>query len=94
MRFSDIQWSDKELWQRFQALWKTDVDAALTLLNTAQLAKKGQIAKGLNDLTNYVVQVEELNDPTYASDRIQVSTTPPADLQNGEVYFEWTNPVP
>ena len=88
MKFSDIQLTDKELWERYKQLWASgDYTTALELLNNGQLDKKAEIAKGLNELTAHIVEVEELNDPSYANDRIRIERQPPKDL-------EWTNPPP
>lgn len=95
MKFSDIQLSDKDLWERYKQLWANgDYATALAILNNKQLDKKAEIATSLNELTAYIEQVEQLNDPDYANDRIQVRKQIPTDLTTGEVYFEWTNPPP
>ena len=95
MKFSDIQLTDKELWERYKQLWASgDYATALELLNNRQLDKKAEIAKGLNELTAHIVEVEKLNDPSYANDRIRIERQPPKDLEVGQVYFDWTNPPP
>lgn len=63
-------------------------------MSNAQLDKKVLTAKSLNDLTNKIVEVEQLNDPTYANDRIKIERQVPTDLTTGQVYFEWTNSPP
>lgn len=95
MKFSDIQLTDKQLWGQFQiAFQQGDFATALALLNNTQLKNKALTAEYLNALTNYIVQVEQLNDPDYANDRIRIEQQIPTDLNNGEVYFDWTNPPP
>ncbi len=95
MKFSDIQLTDKELWERYKQLWTSgDYATALELLNNGQLDKKAEIAKGLNELTAHIVEVEKLNDPSYANDRIRIERQVPKDLEVGQVYFDWTNPPP
>lgn len=95
MKFSDIQLADKTLWGQFQTAWKNGQYAtALNILSNAQLNKKAQIAQGLNELTTHLVEVEKLNDPEYANDRIRIERQTPTDLEVGQVYFDWTNPPP
>ena len=95
MKFSDIQLTDKQLWGQFQtAFQQGDFATALALLNNTQLKNKALTAEYLNALTEYIVQVEQLNDPDYANDRIRIERQIPTDLNSGEVYFDWTNPPP
>lgn len=95
MKFSDIQLTDKQLWGQFQiAFQQGDFATALALLNNTQLKNKALTAEYLNALTNCIVQVEQLNDPDYANDRIRVEQQIPTDLNSGEVYFDWTNSPP
>lgn len=92
MKFSDIQLADKALWQQIQEEWsKGNVDSAQAIMSNTQLDKKVLTAKSLNDLTDKIVEVEQLNDPTYANDKIKVEPQVPTDLTTGQVYFEWTN---
>ena len=93
MKYTDIQLTDKELWAQFQSLYKSgDYASALAMLQNTQLNSKALIADILNALTDYIVQVEQLNDPDYANDRIRIERQIPTDLTSGEVYFDWTNP--
>lgn len=95
MKFSDIQLADKALWQQIQEEWsKGNVDSAQAIMSNTQLDKKVLTAKSLNDLTDKIVEVEQLNDPTYANDKIKVERQTPTDLTTGQVYFEWTNSPP
>lgn len=95
MKFSDIQLADKTLWQQIQEEWsKGNVDSAQAIMSNTQLDKKVLTAKSLNDLTDKIVEVEQLNDPTYANDRIKIERQIPTDLTTGQVYFEWTNSPP
>ena len=92
MKFSDIQLADKALWQQIQEEWdKGNVDSAQAIMSNTQLDKKVLTAKSLNDLTDKIVEVEQLNDPTYAEDKIKVERQAPTGLTAGQVYFEWTN---
>lgn len=95
MKFSDIQLSDKELWGQFQTAYQQgDFATALSMLSNTQLKNKALTADILNALTDYIVQVEQYNDPDYANDRIRIERQVPTDLTSGEVYFDWTNPPP
>lgn len=95
MKFSDIQLADKTLWQQIQEEWgKGNFASAQAIMSNTQLDKKVLTAKSLNDLTNKIVEVEQLNDPTYANDRIKIERQVPTDLTTGQVYFEWTNSPP
>lgn len=95
MKFSDIQLADKALWQQIQEEWgKGNVDSAQAIMSNTQLDNKVLTAKSLNDLTDKIVEVEQLNDPTYAKDKIKVERQTPTDLTTGQVYFEWTNSPP
>lgn len=95
MKFSDIQLTDKMLWQQIQEEWsKGNVDSAQAIMSNTQLDKKVLTAKSLNDLTDKIVEVEQLNDPTYAKDKIKIERQVPTDLTTGQVYFEWTNSPP
>lgn len=95
MKFSDIQIADKTLWNQVQQAWANgDYTTALNIMNNAQLKYKILNAQALNETTSKLVEVEQLNDPTYANDRIKVERQVPTDLKKGEVYFDWTNPPP
>lgn len=88
MNYSDIQLTDKELWEQYKTAWgNSDFTTALA----TELPKKKLTAELLNDLTDKIVEVENLNDPDYATDKIRVETQLPIDAPIGRVYFEWTN---
>ena len=93
MRFSDIQISDKELWLQAKDLWRqSKYSQVFSLFQNEQLNKKILNAKSLNDLTDYIVQLENTKDDSFKTDKIKVSRTYPADLENGKVFFKWTDP--
>lgn len=88
MKFSDIQLTDKTTWENYKTAWGNgDFTTALA----TNLPKKKLTAELLNELTDKIVEVENLNDPDYTNDRIRVSPQVLKDLYTGEVYFEWTN---
>ena len=93
MRFSDIQLSDKELWLQAKDLWRqSKYSQVFSLFQNEQLNKKILNAKSLNDLTDYIVQLENIKDDSFKVDKIKVSRKYPTDLENGKVFFKWTDP--
>ena len=91
MKYTDIQLTDKELWAQFQSLYKSgDYTSALTLLQNTQLKNKALTADILNVLTDYIVQVEQLNDSTFKADRLPVQANQPTQT-TGQIWFQVTN---
>ena len=95
MKYTDIQLTNKELWAQFQSLYQSgDYASALALLQNTQLKNKALTADILNALTDYIVQVENLNDSTFKMDKIRVEPQVPTGLTNGQVYFDYLNSPP
>lgn len=93
MRFSDIQISDKELWLQTKDLWRqSKYSQIFSLFQNEQLNKKVLNAKSLNDLTDYIVQLENTKDDSFKADKIKVSKTYPTVLENSKVFFKWAGP--
>ena len=91
MKYTDIQLTDKELWAQFQSLYKSgDYASALAMLQSTQLKNKASTANILNALTDYIVQVEQLNDLTFKTDKILCQVNQPTQ-STGQVWFEVTN---
>ena len=91
MKFKDIQLTDKELWAQFQSLYQSgDYASALALLQNSQLSGKSLIADVLNITTDYLVQVENLNDPDFKADRPVVQSSQPVQ-STGYLWFQVTN---
>ena len=91
MKFKDIQLTDKELWAQFQSLYQSgDYASALSLLQNSQLSGKGLVADVLNTTTDYLVQVENLNDPDFKADRAVVQSSQPVQAA-GYLWFQVTN---
>ena len=91
MKYTDIQLTDKELWAQFQSLYQSgDYASALTLLQNSQLSSKGLVADVLNAITDYLVQVENLNDPDFKADRPVVQSSQPVQA-TGYLWFQVTN---
>ena len=91
MKYTDIQLTDKELWTQFQSLYKSgDYAGAITILQNTQLNNKALTADILNVLTDYIVQVEQLNDSTFKTDKILCQVNQPTQ-STGQVWFEVSN---
>ena len=91
MNYKDIQLTDKELWAQFQSLYQSgDYASALALLQNSQLSGKSLIADVLNVTTDYLVQVENLNDPDFKADRPVVQSSQPVQ-STGYLWFQVTN---
>ena len=91
MKFKDIQLTDKELWSQFQSLYQSgDYASALVMLQNTQLKNKALTADILNALTDYIVQVEQLNDSTFKADKIPCQVSQPTQ-STGQVWFAVTN---
>ena len=91
MKYTDIQLTDKELWAQFQSLYQSgDYASALSLLQNSQLSGKGLVADVLNTITDYLVQVENLNDPDFKADRAIVQSSQPVQAA-GYLWFQVTN---
>ena len=91
MKYTDIQLTDKELWAQFQSLYKSgDYASALAMLQNTQLKNKALTADILNVLTDYIAQVEQLNDLTIKTDKILCQVNKPTQ-STGQVWFEVTN---
>lgn len=91
MNYKDIQLTDKELWAQFQSLYQSgDYASALSLLQNSQLSSKGLVADVLNAITDYLVQVENLNDPNFKADRAVVQSSQPVQA-TGYLWFQVTN---
>ena len=91
MKYTDIQLTDKELWAQFQSLYQSgDYASALALLQNSQLLGKGLIADVLNATTDYLVQVENLNDPDFKADMAIVHSSQPVQ-STGYLWFQVTN---
>ena len=91
MKYTDIQLIDKELWAQFQSLYQSgDYASALAMLQNTRLKNKVLTADILNALTGYIVQVEQLNDLTFKTDKILCQVNQPTQ-STGQVWFEVTN---
>lgn len=89
-KYQDIQIADSILLTQFQQAWSNgDYTTAFNIIdNNPQLDTKSFVADVINTLTASLTYLQNLNDPTFKADRIQTSSTPPVDLQVGQVYFK------
>lgn len=93
MKFSDIQIDDKTKWSQYQQYWKNgNFTNTLGMLSDEQLAKKGLTAKLLNDLTEYLVQIQNTKDDTFKQDNIPVQKNQPTQ-NDGEIWFQVTGTI-
>ena len=91
MKYTDIQLTDKELWAQFQSFYQSgDYASALAMLQNTQLNNKALTADILNVLTDYIVQVEQLNDSSFKADKSPCQVNQPTQ-STGQVWFEVTN---
>lgn len=92
MKYQDIQLADVSLWKQIQVAWKTgNYTTAISLIDNNQLAEKVLIAEYLNNITNEIVETEQLNDPDFNKDKITLHRQNPVGLSSGEIYFQVTN---
>lgn len=86
--YQDIHLADKTLWNQFFTLWNSgSYSVALNILSNAQLSEKFVNADSINNIQTQLTDLQNNSDPTFKSDRIKVSATPPV-LTSGQVYFK------
>lgn len=94
MKYQDIQLADVLLWNQIQTSWRNgNYNNVVNLVQNSQLIDKVVLATVLNALTGRIVDVENLNDPDFLKHLIQVSRLPPEGLEDGNIYFDWTDPL-
>ena len=87
MNYQDVHASNIDSWKSFREKYQSgDFAEAQAIAQT--LTNTQMNAQALNDLFNFIVETEQLSDPTFKKDIIQVSTTAPANLQVGQMYFK------
>lgn len=91
-RVQDIHIEDKELWAQFQEKYKAgNYTEAWTLIADTQFNNKKDVASVWNGIASDLVYVQGLNDPDFDKNKIKVSAELPADIKDGEVWFQLTN---
>lgn len=88
-KYSDINISKREDWGSFiELMQQGKYTEALAVLQGTSFENIATNAAFWNTLFNYIVNTEELKDDTFKSTKIQTSSTAPADLTTGQIYFK------
>ena len=88
-KYSDIDISKREDWGNFiELMQQGKYIEALAVLQGTSFENIATNALFWNTLFNYIVNTEELKDDTFKSTKIQTSSTAPADLTTGQIYFK------
>ena len=88
-KYSDIDISKREDWGNFiELMQQGKYTEALAVLQGTSFENIATTAAFWNTLFNYIVNTEELKDDTFKSTKIQTSSTTPADLTTGQIYFK------
>ena len=88
-KYSDIDISKREDWGNFiELMQQGKYTEALAVLQGTSFENIATTAAFWNTLFNYIVNTEELKDDTFKSTKIQTSSTAPADLMTGQIYFK------
>ena len=88
-KYSDIDISKREDWGNFiELMQQGKYTEALAVLQGTSFENIATNALFWNTLFNYIVDTEELKDDTFKSTKIQTSSTAPADLTTGQIYFK------
>lgn len=92
-KYQDLHLTEVDLNTQFkQYMAAGQYEAALAILQNDQLTDKTVVAALFNYVTNRLVEVQSMSDPTFKQDIIKVATQPPAGITSGQVYFklkEW-----
>lgn len=88
-KYRDIDISKREDWRNFiELMQQGKYTEALAVLQGTSFENIATTAAFWNTLFNYIVNTEELKDDTFKSTKIQTSSTAPADLTTGQIYFK------
>ena len=88
-KYSDIDISKREDWGNFiELMQQGKYTEALAVLQGTSFENIATNALFWNTLFNYIVNTEELKDDTFKPTKIQTSSTAPADLTTGQIYFK------
>lgn len=89
MKYQDLHLTDVDLNTQFKKYMVSgQYEAALAILQNDQLTDKTVVAALFNYVTNRIVSVQSISDPTFKQDKIKVATEPPTDITSGQVYFK------
>lgn len=84
----EIHLSDETLRENYMSSWESNFSQATTILNNSQLNNKKMVAEVFNNITSYILTLENNSDPTFKSNRIIVSTSAPSGLSSGSIWFQ------
>lgn len=85
----EIHLSDSNLRNNYIENWKqNNYQGASEILSYSQLNNKKLVAKVFNDITNFIVNLENNSDPSFKSNKIIVSAIAPSGLSSGSVWFQ------
>lgn len=85
----EIHLSDSTLRNNYVEDWEqNNYEDASEILNNTQLNNKKLVAQVFNDITTFIVNLENNFDPSFKSNRIIVSETAPTGLSSGSVWFQ------
>lgn len=88
-KYRDIAIPMRDDWLNFTwQMQQGEYDRALGNITSSTYDFIATNAAFWNTLFNYIVDTEELQDTTFKATKIQTSTTAPAELTTGEVYFQ------
>ena len=92
-RYTDITLSEKTDWENFKRMWNNNnYSGCLELSGTSDTNRLN--ANVLNTVIKSIQELElyiQTNIPIFKKYRIKISSTPPAELKSGEIYFESSN---
>ena len=92
MKFQDIHLADQSLYTQLKQMFAArQYSQAIQSLQNTQLTDKVLNAEAINYVTGKLVEVQNLDDPDFSKDLIEVSTTAPADISSSEVWFQINN---
>lgn len=85
----EIHLSDETLRESFIEHWKNnEYSDCISILENLQLTNKKLVADIFNDITTYIINLENNSDDSFKADRIIVSSNVPTGLSSGSVWFE------
>lgn len=85
----EIHLSDSTLRNNYVEDWEqNNYEDASEILSNTQLNNKKLVAQVFNDITTFIVNLENNSDPSFKSNRIIVSETAPTGLSSGSVWFQ------
>lgn len=88
-KYRDIDISKRSDWAGFiELMQQGKYTEALAVLQGTSFENIATNAAFWNALFTYIVDTEELQDTTFKATKIQTSTTAPADLTTGQIYFQ------